>query len=291
MNRSVFGASVQGASHKRKGMPCQDNYAIRNNSFAYPKASVKNSYYAGLGDDICIIAVADGHGSDSCPYSKTGSQIAVNVFCDIMAEFCFKFRDDMATLTRQLRSESDVIHVAQAIEIDWKKRARSNYILNKSRRDSVLNEEDEDEYAIYKLYGTTLLGMLITESFVFSFQIGDGDITFVNESSVYPMLEQEKILGVETHSLAKKSAWTHSISKLTMLNRYQELPMMFVLSTDGMVNSFISENEFRKSCQEYLSMIRDHGANVIESNLPKWLNETSEQGCGDDTTVVFAYFD
>jgi hypothetical protein len=34
-------------------------------------------------------------------------------------------------------------------------------------------------------------------------------------------------------------------------------------------------------------MIKEHGAREVSKNLKKWLNETSEIGCGDDITVLF----
>ena len=66
MKRIVFGESVQGASHKRVDMECQDSYKKIE-----------------FDDGTVIMAVADGHGSKSCPYSKSGSSIAVNVFCKV----------------------------------------------------------------------------------------------------------------------------------------------------------------------------------------------------------------
>ena len=69
MIRRVFGASVQGASHIRSGRECQDSF----------KKLIKD-------EDTVILAVADGHGSDACPYSKTGSYVAVNVFCKILGD-------------------------------------------------------------------------------------------------------------------------------------------------------------------------------------------------------------
>ena len=63
MKRIVFGECVQGASHKRADLECQDSY--------------KKIEFE---DGTVILAVADGHGSKSSPYSKTGSTVAVNVF-------------------------------------------------------------------------------------------------------------------------------------------------------------------------------------------------------------------
>lgn len=64
---------------------------------------------------------------------------------------------------------------------------------------------------------------------------------------------------------------------------------MYMLSTDGFVNSYASSEEYIKTCKDYLEMIEEHGFEAVESNLTSWLEETSELGCGDDITVVMAY--
>ena len=37
-------------------------------------------------------------------------------------------------------------------------------------------------------------------------------------------------------------------------------------------------------------MLGEHGSKAISDNLPGWLSETSEMGCGDDITMLIAYF-
>ena len=49
MRKICLGQSIQGASHKRTGKECQDFF----------KVDVQKEYI--------ILAVADGHGSKSCP--------------------------------------------------------------------------------------------------------------------------------------------------------------------------------------------------------------------------------
>lgn len=48
---------------------------------------------------------------------------------------------------------------------------------------------------------------MITPIFVFAFQLGDGDISYVDQNGLDHLLEDEKILGVETHSLSKIDSW------------------------------------------------------------------------------------
>ena len=37
-------------------------------------------------------------------------------------------------------------------------------------------------------------------------------------------------------------------------------------------------------------MIQQYGADAVAANLKSWLSETSAMGCGDDITVLIAYF-
>ena len=86
MKRMVFGESVQGASHKRVDKECQDSF--------------KKLEYD---DGTVIMAIADGHGSKACPYSKSGSSIAVNVFCKVMDEFHASYAENLEMLLTSLR--------------------------------------------------------------------------------------------------------------------------------------------------------------------------------------------
>ncbi len=292
MGIRFLGTSVQGASHRRSGLPCQDNFAIRSHNFKYNGATPRNIFYQGMGEDVTILAVADGHGSSACPYSENGSRLAVNTFCDVMAEFCFKYRNDMESLYHQLKRESDVIHFRQALDIEWKARVLRDYNTNKKKNPPMEKDEpDEQKSAIYRLYGTTLLGMLITDGFVFVYQLGDGDINRVDRDSVTPMVVQEKILGVETHSMAKLGAWKKAETAIARRDENTGAPFMYMLSTDGMLNSFVSEDEFFKNCKGYLDLIEKHGPQAVQDKLPAWLSQTSEEGCGDDITVVMAYIE
>ena len=290
MGGSFFGTSVQGASHARTEKPCQDSNAIRNYKFKYPQKKRKvNTYYEQLTEDIAILSVADGHGSDSCPYSQTGSQIAVNVFCDIMAEFCMKYHDDMERLFIYLNREADT-KIAKSIDMSWKERVLNHHKLQKRAIPTNCSGET-DNGMVYQQYGTTLLGMVLTSKFIFVFQLGDGNILYVDKKSVRPVLETEKILGVETHSLSKKDAWKNAVTCVVNIVIEPEKPYMYVLTTDGMANSFISEVEYHKSCREYFETIVEHGVENVKENLKGWLIETSTLGCGDDISAVFAYFE
>ena len=77
-----------------------------------------------------------------------------------------------------------------------------------------------------------------------------------------------------------------------VINRDTEesMPFMYMITSDGMANSFISETEFHKNCYGYFEAIKEHGAEQVEKQLVDWLSETSKMGCGDDISAVIAYY-
>lgn len=275
MKRYVFGKSVKGATHERNGLPLQDNCRIEE-----------------ISDKITIIAVADGHGSSKCPRSDRGSLIAVNTFCSVIKNYLLNYgkeKDGLTNLVTFLNREGDM-RFAQDICEEWQARVKQSFYKNKDN--SVLDKEGNIDWKkVYSLYGTTLLGMLITDTFVFSFQIGDGDINYVTADEISSLVEPEKFLGTETHSLSKVDAWRKAVASVRRKNADEDTPYMYMLSTDGFANSYVSQEEFNKTCREYYEMIGQHGYETVRDNLEKWLKETSELGCGDDITVVISFFD
>lgn len=271
MIRSVFGESVQGASHIRSGKECQDSL----------KKVEKD-------ENTVILAVADGHGSDSCPYSKTGSYVAVNVFCKILGDYLDTYEGQPELLLTFLKREGDT-KVAQAIDAEWKRRILK--IHANCKREVVLDaDQNKDKGAIYKMYGSTLLGLVITKDFLFAFQLGDGDIVKVSGAGVQNVIDAEKILGTETHSLSKDQSWNKAITFVKKEEETEGQPIMYMLSSDGLANSFKNDDEFKKTCNDYYALLNEHGTKAVSDHLKAWLAETSELGCGDDITALFVYY-
>jgi serine/threonine protein phosphatase PrpC len=271
MKQVVFGESVQGASHIRTETECQDSF----------KRVARD-------DGIVVMAVADGHGSKSCPYSKSGSSIAVNVFCKVIEGFLDSYQGEYERLLTYLNREGEM-QFAKTIDDEWKRRVLKIHANNK--RDVPLFENGEkNKVEIYKQYGSTLVGLLITPVFLFAFQLGDGDISYVDNNGFEVVLQTEKILGTETHSLSKVDCWKKAISRVQRQTGGLILPSVFILSTDGFANSYKHEQEFQKTCVDYFGMINEHGAEAVSTNLKGWLSETSRMGCGDDITMLMAYY-
>jgi len=62
-----------------------------------------------------------------------------------------------------------------------------------------------------------------------------------------------------------------------------------MLSTDGYANSFATPADFLKVGTDYLDMLQGEGKNPLQKSLPKWLEEASREGSGDDITLGMIY--
>ena len=289
MVRTTFGCRVRGTSHKATNTPCQDSFLIKEH-----------------GRDVLIMAVADGHGSQACPHSAKGSRIATKIFYRTMRDLYEAYFGDPEKLLTYLNREG-AIRTAQTIDIAWKRAVELNHrktgiswpseseihplpiASSRTKRPYPKSVDVNNNEELYRQYGTTLVGLMITPVFFFAFQLGDGDIIYVDNYGAEPVITSEKILGVETHSLCKTNAWERAITVTRRHNASTCLPYAFMLSTDGFANSYADDREFQKTCNDYFNVIKEHGTDVVRDNLEEWLSETSEQGCGDDITFLFTF--
>ena len=213
MARLLFGKSVKGATHARNGMPLQDSFKIDE-----------------VSEDVTIIAVADGHGSEKCPKSKNGSQIAVNAFCKVMRDYLQNYENQDELIT-YLNREGE-LKFSQDVCQEWQRRVRKSFNDSKAEKPK-LEDGSVNWKSVYQMYGTTLIGLLITSTFIFAFQIGDGDAVMVDGETISPIVESEKMLGTETHSLSKMDAWRKAVSVVRRKEDTEGMPYLYMLSTDG----------------------------------------------------------
>lgn len=269
MMQRILGESIQGYTHIQRNLECQDRKLSRE-----------------LEDGSLVLSVADGHGSRSCPYSGTGAELAVNTFCKLIEELHSHFQNPEDLFDYLNRQGS--LKFAQTVERAWKEDVQA-YHLEVGLPMPMTQTGEEDLNALYRLYGTTLLGLLIAPTFVFAFQIGDGDITYADDGGVQPVVVADKLLGVESHSLCSREAWKKAVSAVHFQPWEQHLPCAFLLSTDGLSNSYADDEAFGQTCAQYFEALKTYGPDAVEENLPEWLSETSRLGCGDDTTLLMAY--
>ena len=188
MKRYICDGIVKGATHVRNQMPCQDNKKI-----------------VEISDKIAIVAVADGHGSAKCPRSDRGSMIAVNSFYKVMKSYLKAYGEEQegaSNLLTFLNREGDM-RFAQDVCEEWQARVKQSFYKNKV--DGMTDADGNIKWSsVFSLYGTTLLGMLITDSFVFSFQIGD---TFPSQNRC---LEKGSILCTQKRNGKRRILYVYS---------------------------------------------------------------------------------
>jgi hypothetical protein len=143
-----------------------------------------------------------------------------------------------------------------------------------------------EDQGLYLAYGTTLIVVAITESYILYLQIGDGDILVVGDdgkSVEVPIPPDPSMVGNETASLCLPSA--QNLFRSSFQNVGERLPDLIAVSTDGYSNSFADTPSFQKIGPDFLRLIRSHGIEHVRGEMGAWLDQVSERGSGDDITL------
>ncbi|MEI6707864.1 MAG: PP2C family serine/threonine-protein phosphatase [Methylococcales bacterium] len=253
MNWQIIGDSVRGASHKRNGKPNQDAWSFTQN------------------EGCTVLAVADGHGSSKHYRSDVGAKLAVQAALELLNDFAHA---DTGSNPRQIKQAADYLP-SQLVQA-WR---------------AAVDNADEGQTIIpkerYSIYGTTLLAVLISADYALYLQIGDGDLLVLTEDGQLhtPLPKNTNLIANETYSLCEEKAIYHVEFSLQFFD-HKPLPALIFLATDGYANSFTDSVDFQQAVQDFQGQIATHGADKIQDCLADWLNETSEQGSGDDVTVA-----
>jgi len=250
---SAVGNCVQGNSHIKNDIPCQDALRIER-----------------LGR-FQIVCLSDGHGSSSCPYSAEGAQAAVDTAFEVFASILEDEGDSFHTI-----SSNKDIWLPKQIEKHWKHKIQKLH-----------QETREEEPFKYELYGATLLSLIAADDFVFALQLGDGDILSIQPQPDDLLIEwfipPDGGLGPETNSLCQDDCWQYMTAQITSI---EAKAPSFLMSTDGYANSFADDKGFKKAGADFYELWKDRGLPYIEENLAGWLMESSAQGSGDDITLA-----
>ena len=77
----------------------------------------------------------------------------------------------------------------------------------------------------------------------------------------------------------------HTLFRSNFQSVAEQLPQLISVSTDGYSNSFVDCSGFRKIGPDFLKLIRAHGTEHVSRQMESWLDQASEGGSGDDTTL------
>lgn len=276
MKWKVASASVRGSSHQRNGLPNQDA-ALSLVSTRQTKGT------------LSIAAVSDGHGSPRHFRSQVGSSHAVNIAANLLEEFLL--HHGSATGNKSPAPE-DIQELQKKLVDGWLTTIQGDLDSNPFTEEELSKLVDSDgmdgrtavENDPVIAYGATLLAVGATESTVLYLQLGDGDILTVNSvgETMRPLPEDARLIANQTTSLCLPNAWQDFRAAFATGNG---MPALILLSTDGYVNSFRSEEDFLKVGGDYLKIVREHGLDSLSQDLPNILAEASEHGSGDDISL------
>lgn len=260
----VISGSCQGAAHQLLGKPNQDAVAIHP-LLAFGPA--------------LVLAVSDGHGSESCFRSDVGAQIAVDTASELGGKFLSAAKD---APPEQVKRLAQTVLIPEIV-IEWRTQVyRHSGQCQPSERERSAATADE----VLIPYGATLIAALLNESFCLLLQIGDGDAFTVSPSGTVhsPVPPDDRSVAGQTMSLCQPDA--ERSFRLAVLDQ-TDAPTLVVLSSDGYGNSFKDPNWKESVGKDLLNHVAQHGADWIHQRLESWIADSAEIG-GDDVTVAIA---
>jgi len=264
---NVFGSSVRGASHKRKGLPNQDALAWS---------------WAGRERLPLVVALADGHGSAKSFRSEVGARCAVEIASSELLSLASHPADRSMlsdVVPRRIVGEWQQLVQAHAASEPFTVEEREGLL---AAAGPAARREVEAEKAV--AYGTTLLAAAVNDAHLFLVQLGDGDILFVSDAGEVsrPLPPDERLLGNFTTSLS--SADPAGDFRTLCLPLGESAPVLVLLATDGYANSYADDAAFLQVGSDLLRLIRSEGPRWVEDQLAGWLEEVTGRGSGDDIT-------
>ena len=277
----IIGETVPGASHIRAGIPNQDSILyVRESNRALP----------------IVLSVSDGHGSPKCFRSDRGSRFAVKRAAYLVSEFLDEQRGnfdtaEIETKGKEYLPQEFVKRWREAVEADLKKEpfTEKEFENLEKKSDAKARKLVEDNPLL--AYGATSLTVAMEEDIILYLQLGDGDILNISQTGevIKPLSEDPRLLANETTSLCLPKA-ENDFRFLVQKVSDKKAPAMILLSTDGYLNSFSSEDGFFQAGTDILEMLRtENGFDAVSENLKGWLEEATQMGSGDDCTVGIIY--
>ena len=285
----------QGFSHIESRKPCQDN------SFSEVNPN-------GIG----IAIISDGHGGKRYFRSEVGSKLITGITRDKMMSFISNFgtshlKKTPFTKRKSIKSQiedndfekQDKIDIAfrqlfGSIIYEWNQKveqhAKENPLTEKEREGLEENwiRDFENKEKLEKVYGCTLIAAAFTPSYWFAFQIGDGKCFTVNEEGQW----SEPIPWDDQCFLNK----TTSICDTDALDEFRycyegdgRIPVSIILASDGLDDSFGSEENQENFYVQILKSIIKKGKFDTEKDIKEALPELSKKGSKDDMSIAMLY--
>ena len=307
----TISCSVTGYRKKRENIPCEDATTVLRASRG------------------TIVAVADGHGDKRCLFASVGARLAVRAACNVLKLYLSKVAGNASIYWNSLRQEI-AIDIAKAFadsavedfkarcseritqqEVSELKRHIREYF--KGSDDALTPTELREKYinnkkwndklgSILFLYGTTVRASVLTDCYIFSCALGDGDSVAVINDRIEWLLPKSEAFECETASLCEPFEFVIDSFLFSFVECKKESPQgkgrvkdtgMFVptvlLATDGLRNSFLSDSLFEKKMLEISRAAHLNSREAKPSRLRLLYEKLSrESAYQDDISTVIA---
>lgn len=277
----IYNKSVEGASHKESGNPCQD-YSI---SQSFDKGS--------------IVVVSDGHGSKTYVRSDVGSKLACKIAVEETTRFIFDNYEVLKkkgvtplAYTPDGGSAPDTLFTSLFTNIHnrWYDAIKEDS-LNKTFTDEEKSKLGNAD--IKKAYGCTLIVAVKTTDFTFAYQIGDGRLFAV---APYNIRKWEQ--PVPWDSLCEDNVTTslcnvHPIERFRYyLNSGNNQPFALFVCSDGIEDCFDGEHNSMFTSEklqvEYSEILcRFLSDDNFDKFCEDFLIKESIHGSKDDMSIAF----
>lgn len=250
--------AVRGASHEEDGSCCQDSAR----------------FY--IAEDFAAAAVADGHGSAKHFRSAAGSEMATRVAIRSLCDF-HERNGGFSEIFR--RSEQGAARrIAANMICGWNSEIAAHIrLLPLNDKEREINEKFGG-IANEVMYGATLIVACMFEGGCFGLQIGDGDFcALLDGEMMSPMPEDAKLVGNLTTSLCDNDAIDNFRYFYTRENFSGVM-----LSSDGLINSFVNVGDYLKFGRRVLSAVESDTTKPLEEHL----KTRSRCGSHDDISIA-----
>jgi len=271
----ILGETVRGAAHVKNSLPNQDAMG----------------FWQEMDNTAPLIeVVSDGHGNEKCFRCHIGSRYAVQSAIETLKELT-----QIADFSRsglQIGNIAERTAPSRILE-NWRSKAQEHL------KEHPFSAEELGKLAVAKgsaairkieenpliAYGATLLAVLVTDSYILYFQIGDGNITVVDEGGKIsrPLKAGSCDYGNETDSLCQDEAASNC--RIHVRSTHASVPAVILLSTDGYINSFPDPSGFMEIPANLVRTLDEEGPDGLLTMLHDELVETSRLGSGDDITL------
>ena len=279
-NMYAFHSSHQGASHKRKGLVCQDSAFSRFKS---------NDRYA-------IAIVSDGHGGKNYFRSDRGSRLAVETAYKSVRGFMENFMKPTSSkdLLSELCSNPDKFmrQLEANILYHWLEKTADDYRCNPFTEAELALMDDDfrrkyesaPDKRYVKAYGATLIAVVIMPGqFWFGLHIGDGKCVAYHPDGTFcqPLPWDDKCFLNVTTSLCDENP----LPEFRHCFHTEWFPTAIFVGSDGIDDCFASDHDLYNFYLEVVTTFKEKSCKEAFAEIDSFLPLMSERGSGDDISL------